>query len=204
MQQPPKVPARSVRVPLGPLACSADVSDQAIRACCRSTTPSINWSDLNGAGGGRVMRVGLFLGLALSLLAASAWAAEGETIGSVKNLQGQATVVRNQQSLPARVGMALIKSDLLKTGSNSTIGVILRDDTLLSLGPDSEIALADFAFSPSEGKLSFVARMMKGTAACLTGQIGRLSPGSFRFETPVANIGIRGTMFAVKIEDDRS
>ena len=150
------------------------------------------------------MRVGLFLGLALSLLAASAWAAEGETIGSVKNLQGQATVVRNQQSLPARVGMALIKSDLLKTGSNSTIGVILRDDTLLSLGPDSEIALADFAFSPSEGKLSFVARMMKGTAACLTGQIGRLSPGSFRFETPVANIGIRGTMFAVKIEDDRS
>lgn len=150
------------------------------------------------------MRVGLFLGLALSLLAASAWAAEGETIGSVKNLQGQATVVRNQQSLPARVGMALIKSDLLRTGSNSTIGVILRDDTLLSLGPDSEIALADFAFSPSEGKLSFVARMMKGTAACLTGQIGRLSPGSFRFETPVANIGIRGTMFAVKIEDDRS
>ena len=150
------------------------------------------------------MRVGLFLGLALSLLAASAWAAEGETIGSVKNLQGQATVVRNQQSLPARVGMALIKSDLLKTGSNSTIGVILRDDTLLSLGPDSEIALADFAFSPNEGKLSFVARMMKGTAACLTGQIGRLSPKSFRFETPVATIGIRGTTFAVKIEDDRS
>jgi hypothetical protein len=155
------------------------------------------------AGGGNVMRVSAFLGLALSLLAASVWAADGETIGSIKNLRGQATVVRNQQSLPAQVGLKLIKSDILKTGSNSSIGVILRDDTLLSLGPNSEIALADFAFSPNEGRLSLVTRMTKGTAAYLTGQIGRLSPQSVRFETPVATIGIRGTMFAVKIEDDR-
>ncbi len=146
--------------------------------------------------------MGVFLGLMVSLLAASTWAAEDETIGSIKNVQGQATVVRSQHSLPAQVGLRLIKSDVLKTGSNSSMGVILRDDTLLSLGPNSEIALADFAFSPNEGKLSLVTRMTKGTAAYLTGQIGRLSPQSVHFETPVATIGIRGTLFAVKLEDD--
>jgi hypothetical protein len=170
----------------------------------RINDASIHWSDLNGAGGENVMHVGWFLGLALSLLAATAWAAEGETIGSIKSLQGQATVVRNQQSLPAQVGMMLAKSDFLRTGASSTLGVILRDDTVLSLGPNSEVALTDFAFSPHEGKLSLVTRLIRGTAAFLTGQIGRLSPQSVRFETPVATIGIRGTRFAVKIEGDRS
>ncbi len=149
------------------------------------------------------MRATVLVALALSLLAASAWAAEGETVGSIKNVQGQATVVRGQESLPAAVGMRLSRSDLLKTGANGSLGVILRDDTVFSLGPNTEMALADFAFSPAEGKLSLVTRMMRGTAAYLSGQIGRLSPQSVRFETPVATIGIRGTLFGVKIEDGR-
>jgi hypothetical protein len=150
-----------------------------------------------------MVRASVWLGLALSLLAASVWAAEGETIGSIKNLQGQASVVRDQQTLPAQVGMRLAKSDVLRTGPDGSLGVILRDDTLLSLGPDTEILLADLAFSPHEGKMSLVIRMVKGIVAYLSGQIGRLSPQSVRFETPVATIGIRGTLFAVKIEDTR-
>jgi len=148
------------------------------------------------------MRLGIFLVPVLILLAATAWAAEVETIGIIKNLQEPAAIVRDQQTLPAQVGLKLIKSDILRTGPNGRIGVILRDDTLLSLGPNSEIAFAEFVFSPAEGKLSLVTRMIKGTAAYLSGQIGRLSPRSVRFETPVATMGIRGTMFVVKIEDN--
>jgi hypothetical protein len=148
-----------------------------------------------------VVRASVVLGLGLCLLAASGWAADGETIGSIKNLQGQAFVVRDQQTLPAQVGMRLAKSDALRTGPDGSLGVILRDDTLFSLGPNTEIVLADFAFSPHEGKLSLVARMVRGIVGYLSGQIGRLSPQSVRFETPVATIGIRGTLFAVKLED---
>lgn len=143
------------------------------------------------------------LGLALSLVAVSAWAAEGETIGSVKTLQGQVTVVRAQSTLPADIGLRLRKEDVLKTGANSSVGIILRDDTLLSLGPNSELALADFVFAPAEGKLALVTRLMRGTAAYLSGQIGKLAPQSVRFETPVATIGTRGTMFAVKVDASR-
>jgi hypothetical protein len=150
-----------------------------------------------------MLRATVVLGLALSLLAASAWAADGDVIGSIKNLQGQASVVRGQQTLPAQVGMRLAKSDVLRTGPDGSLGVILRDDTLLSLGPNTEIALAEFAFSPHEGKLAFVVRMLRGTAAYLSGQIGRLAPASVRFETPVATIGIRGTSFAVKLDGAR-
>jgi len=98
-------------------------------------------------------------------------------------------------------GARVFRYDSLKTGSDGSIAMVFRDDTLLSIGPDSEIAVKDFLYSPAEGRLSFVARLLKGTAACVTGIIGKLSPESFRFETPVANIGIRGTSFAVKVED---
>jgi len=64
------------------------------------------------------------------------------------------------------------------------------------------LAINEFQFSPAEGKLSIVTRLLKGTSAYVSGIIGKLSPKSVRFETPVANIGIRGTKFAVKIAGD--
>jgi hypothetical protein len=79
--------------------------------------------------------------------------------------------------------------------------MVFRDDTLLSIGPDSELVVNEFLYSPAEGKLSLVARMLKGTAAFVSGIIGKLAPESVRFETPVATIGLRGTRFAVRIEE---
>ena len=173
-----------------------------VPAVCRcGSTPCV--AAPRGVGGPRVMGLGAVLGLVLSLVAASAWAAEGETIGSIKTLQGQAAVVRTQQILPAEIGLKLMKTDVLKTGPNGSVGIILRDDTLLSLGPNSELLLADFVFAPAEGKLSLVTRLTQGTAAYLSGQIGKLAPHAVRFETPVATIGTRGTMFAVKIDAPR-
>ncbi len=122
-------------------------------------------------------------------------------VGSVKTARGAASIIRNRVPMEVTAGARVFRYDSLKTGSDGSIAMVFRDDTLLSIGPDSEIAVKDFLYSPAEGRLSFVARLLKGTAACVTGIIGKLSPQSFRFETPVANIGIRGTSFAVKVED---
>jgi hypothetical protein len=103
--------------------------------------------------------------------------------------------------IPPQIGDKILMGDSLKTGPEGSLGMIFKDDTLLSIGPQSEITISEFLFSPAEGKLSIVTRLLKGTAAYLTGIIAKLSPESVRFETPVANIGIRGTKFAVKIED---
>jgi hypothetical protein len=122
-------------------------------------------------------------------------------VGSVHRLKGIASIVRKNQVIPARIGEKVYMMDTLKTGRDGSLGVIFKDDTLLSIGPQSEIIISEFLFSPAEGKLSIVTRLLRGSAIYLTGIIGRLSPESVRFETPVANIGIRGTKFAVKIEE---
>jgi hypothetical protein len=44
--------------------------------------------------------------------------------------------------------------------------------------------------------------MLKGTVAYLSGLISKLSPDSAHLETPTASIGIRGTKFVVKVEEN--
>ncbi len=120
------------------------------------------------------------------------------TIGVVRNFTGSATVTRGGNVLPATTGTRLHVGDTLGTGPDGSLGVILRDDSSLSLGPSSRLVLRDFLFSPSEGKLGLLVRFSSGTMAYLSGLIGKLAPETARFETPTATIGIRGTHFVVK------
>lgn len=129
------------------------------------------------------------------------WAAQAEevVVGSLRNVTGSAQIIRQGQSLPAQSHQQIMHSDVLRTGPDGSLGAILRDDTVLSLGPDSELILEEFEFSPVEEKLGLVTRMTRGTASFLTGKIGQMRPEAVRVETPVATIATRGTQFLVQI-----
>src|SRR4030067_916590 len=134
----------------------------------------------------------------ISVLTTGLSAAAQETLGIVRSSEGEAPVTSGGQILPAAVGTKLKAGDTLRTGSDGSLGVILRDNSTLSLGPESSFVIQKFLFSPAEGKLGLVARLTKGTMAYLSGLIGKLAPESVRFETPTASIGVRGSHFAVK------
>jgi hypothetical protein len=122
------------------------------------------------------------------------------TIATVQKVSGMATIVRQGQTMSATVGLEIWENDTLRTGPDGSVGVKFSDDTLLSLGPESALVIDRFLFAPREGKFSIVLRMMKGTAAYLSGIISKLAPDSAHFETPTASIGIRGTRFVVRVE----
>jgi len=145
----------------------------------------------------------LLLG-ALSLLPVAGTAVAGESIGLVRTASGDATVSRGEKTVPAAPGLKLMVGDTLGTGRNGSLGVILRDDSTLSIGPGSRLVLRSFLFSPSEGKFDLVARISRGTMAYLSGLIGKLAPEKVRIETPTATIGIRGTRFALKVGEPSS
>jgi hypothetical protein len=141
---------------------------------------------------------------ALCLPAAAGTAIAGETIGMVRFVSGDASVTRGEKSLQAAVGLKVMAGDTLVTGRDGSLGLILRDDSSLSIGPESRLLLRSFQFSPSEGKFDLVTRISRGTMAYLSGLIGKLAPEKARFETPTATIGIRGTRFALKVEEPSS
>ena len=145
------------------------------------------------------MRHILFAAILLATISMPVWShADADvTIGVVHNTAGSATVTRGGNALPATTGTKLHAGDTLGTGPDGSIGVILRDNSSLSIGPSSSLVLKDFLFSPSDGKFGLLVRLSKGTMAYLSGLIGKLAPEKARFETPTATIGIRGTQFVV-------
>ncbi len=123
-------------------------------------------------------------------------------IGSVTTLTGKGFVVRAGKLKPIDVGGHIMVDDTLVTVKNSTMGVIFRDDTQLSLGPETEIKIDKFVFDPMHDNMDFLAKMRTGTAAFLTGKLAQLAPEKMVVQTPLSTIGIRGTRFLVKINQE--
>lgn len=126
--------------------------------------------------------------------------AEFESIGFVDSVKGEVLIVSSQVTVTAVKNMSIISGDSIKTGSSSSVGLIFEDDTVVSLGPGSEMLIKDFLFNPADRELSFVARMIKGTFSFITGQIAKLAPQNVHLETPGATLGVRGTKFVVEVD----
>jgi hypothetical protein len=80
------------------------------------------------------------------------------------------------------------------------LGITLKDDTRLSLGPSSEVRLDRFLFVPAEGRLGLVLNVVRGVMAYVSGRIAKLAPDSIRLGTPAAVVGVRGTTLALRVE----
>ena len=143
----------------------------------------------------------LLLAICLVLqFCAGAALAESPLAGEIKNLEGEVQIVRDGATIPARIGQALHVADVVVTGPGSTAGIMLEDDTVLSLGPDSRLELKDFAFDPSNKIFDMALRIMKGSFAYMSGVIGKVAPEKVRVETPDAVISTYGTRFLVSVD----
>ncbi|MEE4364306.1 MAG: FecR domain-containing protein [Desulfotignum sp.] len=138
--------------------------------------------------------------LLIALLVPCIAKADTSFIGTIKTTKGDVTVIRSAGQTPGHVGDKLYPADVLQTGTNSSTGIIFEDNTVLSLGSDTEIIISDYVFAPEKGLFSMVIQMIKGTASYLSGIIGKQSPETVEFHTPDATINIRGTQFLVKVE----
>ena len=143
-------------------------------------------------------RYTIFFLIVLILFAAPVFAS---SIGSIKNVEGSAWIERGEDKISAETGVRLLIDDILKTGDNGAMGVILHDDTVISMGPRSEMVVSEFVFKPEDGRFGLLAKFIKGTFSYLSGAMSKLAPESVKIETPVGMVAVRGTNFLVKVED---
>ena len=137
------------------------------------------------------------LAAGLAAFAAVAWA---EDVGQVKVLSGTVHVQRGNQSLPLKVGSPIQQADLLVTGADGSVGVTFTDNSLLSVGPNSALAIDRYAFDTTTHAGQFDASLKKGTLAVVSGKMVKQTPGTMRVHTPTSIMGVRGTEFAVRVD----
>src|SRR5215470_7457525 len=127
----------------------------------------------------------------------SAWA----EIGQIKNVAGQVFLLRNDVQQPAKAGDLVEQADVLTTGPNGSVGITFIDNSRFSAGPNTRIDLTQFRFNPTTYEGEFQTGMQHGTLAVVSGQIAKRSPEAMKVITPTTILGVRGTTFAVKVDE---
>ena len=88
-------------------------------------------------------------------------------------------------------------ADVVKTGADGSVGITMTDNSLLSAGPNSVLALDRYDFDPTTNAGRFDASLRKGTLAVVSGRLAKQSTDAMTVRTPSAILGVRGTEFVV-------
>jgi hypothetical protein len=140
--------------------------------------------------------------LLAGVLLATAARADDAIIGYVKTAQGQAMVLEAGKLVLAAPGTPIHLDNVLRTGKDGSMGVTFKDNTILSLGPDTELVVDTYVYQPAKDELSLGARMAKGSLNYVSGVIAKLKPEAVMIRTPSGNIGVRGTHFVLSVVED--
>jgi hypothetical protein len=109
---------------------------------------------------------------------------------------GVAATVKNQVfggGKPLSTGASVHAQETIKTGEASSASLQFVDQTNLNVGPKSEVKLDRFVYDPSKaGKGSVVINTGRGAFRFVS---GTQNHNSYKINTPVATIGVRGTVF---------
>jgi hypothetical protein len=131
-------------------------------------------------------------------LASQALAAEA---GKVIYVAGAAHVAER----PVVEGAAVQEGEMLTTGADGYIYVRTVDNGLFILRPNTKARIAAYHVdenNPANTRVKL--ELLSGVARSKSGDAVKLARQNFRFNTPVAAIGVRGTDFTVYTDQDTS
>lgn len=124
-----------------------------------------------------------------------------DSIGLVKTSKGSVTIERSGQKIAAPGGTKLYSSDQVQTGADGAVGMTFIDNSRLSLGANSILALEKFRFNTTTHEGEFVSSVKRGTLAAVSGKIAKQTPEAMQVRTPSAILGVRGTKFVVEVPE---
>ena len=129
----------------------------------------------------------------------------GEVVGEVLNLSGLLFAEKSDGTLMTlEQGSGVETGDTLVTRNRAYARIKFIDDSTVTLRPNSQFVVKSFNFVPKRTEDdSSVLNLVKGGLRTITGQIGkRGDKEDYQMSTPAGIIGIRGTMFTVRICQD--
>lgn len=90
-------------------------------------------------------------------------------------------------------GDRVFQEQVVETAARSSTQLLFRDETALTVGPDSRVVLDRFVYDPSTGVGSIVFNSTRGAFRFVSGSA---RSDAYRVRTPVASIGVRGTIWS--------
>lgn len=129
-------------------------------------------------------------------------ASAADAIGFIKTIKGTVHIERTGRSVDVAIGSEVYGNDRIVTGPASSVGITLRDDTLLSEGASSTLELNKFAFNTTTYDGVLDATIKRGSLAVIDGKLAKANLDAVRYSTPTTTLGVRGTEFIIEVGDN--
>jgi len=106
----------------------------------------------------------------------------------------------NVSDRPLSSGKTIYHKDSVTTDAKGHAQVLLLDETVFTIGANSNIVLDEFVYDPFTGAGKVTASVTKGVLRFVTGKVGRKDPSTMNIKLPSGTLGIRGTIAAVQTD----
>lgn len=142
--------------------------------------------------------------VALSLaLLATMGSALAQEIGVASAVRNDVAVksLEEDAARTAEIGTDIKLRDEITSGERAAMQVLLLDETTFTVGPKAQLTVDEFIYDPNADTGAMTARVTKGAFRFMSGKTAK-NPDDVKLETPVASMGIRGTIVEGAVGED--
>jgi|JI10StandDraft_1071094.scaffolds.fasta_scaffold196075_2 hypothetical protein len=126
--------------------------------------------------------------------------AQGAAVGRMSRVAGEVSIQRGASTLSGAVDAPVEVTDRIRTGADSRAEITFSDNSVMTVGPDSEVAIASFAPAAEESNavLDLLSGIVRVTVNAATDW------GRFEVRTATAVASVRGTDYLVELTEKGS
>ena len=116
-------------------------------------------------------------------------------VGRFTLITGQVDVLKGGKvpGVPAKVQEGVEPGDVIRTKTGAKAQLSMVDASVITLAPESRLAIADFQYNPAREERRAVLRLFRGLVHTVVNRIIKTEEPDFIMETHTATIGVRGT-----------
>ncbi len=142
--------------------------------------------------------------LALLATAAPALAQTNTAIGVNAAIRNQVSMKTSADAAPrpAVLRESVHLGDAISSGPQSQLQVLLRDRSIFTVGANARMTIDKFVYDPARGTGDLAASVAKGAFRFMSGRTLSRTGGTTAVTTPVASIGVRGTILEGVVGED--
>lgn len=110
--------------------------------------------------------------------------------------------INNQNNEKLLNGSKIYYGDTIIVNKQSNAQLLFLDQTVITVGEESELTVDEFIYDPETNEGKFVSSINSGTVKVITGEISKNNPDNLEVNVTTGTIGARGTEFVVVAESN--
>lgn len=146
-----------------------------------------------------IFTVALRAALLVTVIASATYA---QSAGVVATLDGTVEIGRGGSWAPAVIGSTVEVGDTIRTGKPGRVRIAFRDDSVVNVGDDSQLAIDENIFNPDGGEVRSVLELLSGKVRAIVSEHYREPRATYEIRTVTAVSGVRGTDFIMAHDPD--